>query len=189
MGEPKLHYHASYYFGNAPGEKKITVPEFVPVEVEGGFQNLIYHPKRLFMDGLFRTVEELLSFEDERMVTRISNSSDRFFFAGIREPRFVTDPVLIDAMFQTGGMLDVMTTEKIILPYRMNRMNFYRKPERHVKYLCITEKTNSEGEFNTYNVTLCDSDGNVFIEIIDFQMIQVSNVEEGMSIRGNIRRK
>jgi malonyl CoA-acyl carrier protein transacylase/acyl carrier protein len=189
MGDPKLHYHAKYYFGESLGEKKIEIPEFVPVTVEGGFQELIYHPKRLFMDGLFRTVEELLSFEEERMITRISNSSDRFFFAGVKEPVFITDPVLVDAMFQTGGMLDVMTTEKIILPYKMNRMNLYKKPKRHAKYLCITEKTKSQGEYNTYNVTLCDETGDVYIEIIDFQMIQVSNVEEGMSIRGNIKRK
>ncbi|MBN2771115.1 MAG: SDR family oxidoreductase, partial [Spirochaetes bacterium] len=187
MGDPKLHYQAEFIFGKPLADKKITVPEFKPALITGNFQDLIYHPKRLFMHGLFKTVEELLSFEEERMITRVCNSSDREFFAGVQNPEFTTDPVLVDAMFQTGGMLDVMTTEKIILPYMMKEMKFYRKPEKNVPYLCITEKTAATADINTYNLTLCSEDGQVYLEILDFEMIQVGDVEPGMSIKDKIK--
>jgi len=190
MGDPTLHYQADFIFADKPLEsKKIVIPPFKAPEIKGSFQEMIYHPERLFMDGLFRTVEELVSFEPTRMITTIANTSDRDFFAGEKEPEFTTDPVLVDAMFQTGGMLEVMTSEQIILPYMMKQMRFYKAPQKNVKYLCITEKTAAGDEYNSYNLVLCTTQGDVLLEIEEFQMVRVGHVREGESILDRIKMK
>jgi 3-oxoacyl-(acyl-carrier-protein) synthase/NAD(P)-dependent dehydrogenase (short-subunit alcohol dehydrogenase family)/acyl carrier protein len=179
MGQPTLHYQGTYRFGSEPlPEERIALPPFIPVAYEGNIQDLLYHPSRLFMDGLFRTVEEILSFEPQRLIARIVNSSTKPFFADGTPPAFMTDVALVDAMFQTGGMLEVMTTNVIVLPYSIGRMRFYRPMQKGAAYLCITEKTNQGTETNTYQLRLVDTDGLLHMAIDDFEMVQVDRLAE-----------
>nr|MDJ0669075.1 SDR family NAD(P)-dependent oxidoreductase [Desulfobacterales bacterium] len=177
MGAPKLHYHGSYTFGPAEtAPPVISLPEFHPVNYDGDIQALLYHPARLFMDGLFRTVEDILSFEADRLISRIRFSSDRPFMADDPRPAFVTDVAIVDAMFQTGGMLEVMTTNIIVLPYTIRRMHFHRPVAPQREYLCITQRIASGPETNTYRLQLVDPDGNCYITIEDFEMVQVDQL-------------
>jgi hypothetical protein len=58
---------------------------------------------------------------------------------------FVATPVIVDAMFQTGGLLESFTTNQTVLPYRIHEMKIYRDLEKYRKYYCITEKVESGG--------------------------------------------
>jgi hypothetical protein len=188
MGEPTLHYQGSYRFGAAPlPEEHVDLPPFVPVGYSGNVQDLLYHPSRLFMDGLFRTVEDILSFEPHRLISRIVNGSDKPFFADDPRPNFLTDVAIVDAMFQTGGMLEVMTTNVIVLPYTIGRMRFYRPMQKDVPYLCITEKTVQGEETNTYQLRLVDTDGRLHLAIDDFEMVQVDRLAEEHQIREELQ--
>ena len=177
MGEPTRHYQGSYRFGGAPlSSQQIALPPFRPVDYAGDIQELLYHPSRLFMDGLFRTVEDIVSFEPQRLISRIVNRSTKPFFADCPQPDFMTDVAVVDAMFQTGGMLEVMTTNIIVLPYAIGRMRFYRPLAKGTPYLCITEKTDQGEETNTYQLRLVDAAGRLHMAIDDFQMVQVDRL-------------
>nr|MDJ0811975.1 SDR family oxidoreductase [Desulfobacterales bacterium] len=177
MGDPKLHYSGTYTFGaTEAAPAAITLPAFHPVDFEGDIQTLLYHPARLFMDGLFRTVEEILSFEDDRLISQIRSASDRPFFADDPRPRFLTDVAVVDAMFQTGGMLEVMTTNIIVLPYTIGRMQFHRTVAPGQTYLCITQRVRQGEETNTYRLQLVDAQGQCYITIEDFEMVQVDRL-------------
>ncbi|MGD8268510.1 MAG: SDR family NAD(P)-dependent oxidoreductase, partial [Desulfobacterales bacterium] len=177
LGEPKLHYHGTYTFGPAEAAPPvISLPEFHPVNYDGDIQALLYHPARLFMDGLFRTVEDILSFEADRLISRIRFTSDRPFMADDPRPAFVTDVAVVDAMFQTGGMLEVMTTNIIVLPYTIRRMHFHRPVAPQREYLCITQRIASGQETNTYRLQLVDPEGHCYITIEDFEMVQVDQL-------------
>jgi 3-hydroxymyristoyl/3-hydroxydecanoyl-(acyl carrier protein) dehydratase len=177
MGDPKQHYNGTYTFGPAEeAPSTITVPEFHPVDYEGDIQALLYHPSRLFMDGLFRTVEDILSFEEDRLISQIRSASDRPFFADDARPAFLTDVAVVDAMFQTGGMLEVMTTNIIVLPYTIGRMHFHRPVAPGQTYLCITQRIAQGQETNTYRLQLVDADGQCYITIEDFEMVQVDRL-------------
>jgi 3-hydroxymyristoyl/3-hydroxydecanoyl-(acyl carrier protein) dehydratase len=179
MGEPTLHYQGTYRFGKAAlPSSKVSLPTFSPVGYTGDIQELLYHPSRLFMDGLFRTVEEIVSFEPQRLISRIVNRSTKPFFADCPRPDFMTDVAVVDAMFQTGGMLEVMTTNIIVLPYAIGRMRFYRPLTKGTPYLCITEKTDQGEETNTYQLRLVDEKGRLHMAIDDFQMVQVDRLRE-----------
>jgi hypothetical protein len=179
MGEPTLHYEGVYRFGRSPLPKdQISLPPFSPVGYGGDIQELLYHPSRLFMDGLFRTVEDIVSFEPRRLISRIVNRSAKPFFADCPQPAFMTDVAVVDAMFQTGGMLEVMTTHVIVLPYAIGRMRFYRPLQKGRPYLCITEKTDQGEETNTYQLRLADDDGRLYMAIDDFQMVQVDRLAQ-----------
>nr|MBL0712393.1 SDR family NAD(P)-dependent oxidoreductase [Desulfobacterales bacterium] len=179
MGTPKQHYNGTCTFGPAEAEPTaITVPEFYPVNYDGDIQALLYHPARLFMDGLFRTVEDILSFEDDRLISRIHSTSNKPFFADDPRPAFLTDVAVVDAMFQTGGMLEVMTTNIIVLPYTIGRMHFHQPVEAGREYLCITQRIARGQETNTYRLQLVAPDGKCYITIEDFEMVRVDRLSE-----------
>ncbi len=128
------------------------------------------------MDGLFRTVEEILSFDGETLVTRIRNSSEKPFFADNPDPDFLTDVAVVDAMFQTGGMLEVMAGSDIVLPKSIARARFFGSIQRNVDYICMTRKSISGKETNSYDLTLVDEDGVLLLEINGFEMVKVDKL-------------
>ncbi len=177
MGDPKRHYQGLFEFSmQKPEQVEIRIPKFTPVQYDGNIQDLLYHPSRLFMDGLFRTVEDILSFEPQVLISRVRNSSQKQFFAGDAAPDFITDVAIVDAMFQTGGMLEVMTTHEIVLPARIRRMDFYGKLQKNREYICITRKTDNGPKANTYQLDLVDMDGMLLIRIEDFEMVKVDKL-------------
>jgi 3-hydroxymyristoyl/3-hydroxydecanoyl-(acyl carrier protein) dehydratase len=141
------------------------------------------------MDGLFRTVEDILSFEPNRLISRIVNSSGKPFFADCPQPDFMTDVAIVDAMFQTGGMLEVMSTNLIVLPYTIGRMRFYKPLQKETPYLCITEKTTQGEETNTYQLRLVDTEGLLHVAIDDFEMVQVDQLAEENQILNALQTK
>ncbi|RLC33255.1 MAG: polyketide synthase, partial [Deltaproteobacteria bacterium] len=187
MGDPKRHYQGLFEFsGQKPEQIRVRIPEFTPVQYNGNIQDLLYHPARLFMDGLFRTVEDILSFEPQVLISRVRNSSEKQFFAGDAAPDFITDVAIVDAMFQTGGMLEVMTTHEIVLPARIRQMSFYGQLQKNREYICITRKTDNGQKANIYQLDLVDPDGMLLIRIEDFEMVKVDRLAPENRITGKI---
>jgi acyl transferase domain-containing protein/NAD(P)H-dependent flavin oxidoreductase YrpB (nitropropane dioxygenase family)/acyl carrier protein/NAD(P)-dependent dehydrogenase (short-subunit alcohol dehydrogenase family) len=177
MGAPKLHYQGRYTFAEKPLEsKRIQIPEFRKISWTGDFESLVYDPKRLFMFGLFGTITDINSFDGETLITTVEDFSDKEFFKGVKAPRFVAAPVLVDAMFQTGGLLEFFTTSRTVLPYRIKAMLFYADVKRHTPYYCITQKINSGDETNTYDLKLVDKKGNVYIHVDGFEMVKLNRL-------------
>ena len=96
------------------------------------------------MDGLFRTVTAVDGFDGQRLAVRIAHPAEREFFAGVAAPRFATDVQLVDAMFQTGGMLEVLTSGDIVLPYRIRRMNWYGAAPRRGPRLPLPDRADRQ---------------------------------------------
>ncbi|MFH1154354.1 MAG: SDR family NAD(P)-dependent oxidoreductase [Pseudomonadota bacterium] len=179
MGDPTLHYQGRCVVSDKPVKSKtVTLPEFRPVTLDSDLSDIVYHPKRLFMNGLFGTIVDINSFDGTTLVTTVKDFSNREFFKGVTRPRLKTPAVIVDAMFQTGGLLEFFTTSITVLPYRIRRITFFQTPEKHREYLCITTRTESGDETNTYQLKLTDRQGNLFIEVEDFQMVKLNTVEE-----------
>ncbi|MCD4742487.1 MAG: KR domain-containing protein, partial [Desulfobacteraceae bacterium] len=177
MGDPILHYQGKYRFADKPLKaKKIKIPEFTPVKYDGEVETLVYNPKRLFMFDLFRTITEINSFDGEKLITTIKDTSKKDFFKGSKNPNFVAAPVFVDAMFQTGGLLEFFTTNMTVLPYRIESLKFYKDVLKNKEYYCITEKINSGEETNTYNLKLVGKKGNLYIEVSSFEMIKINQL-------------
>ena len=188
VGDPKCHYQATVTFSEkGPDSLKTTLPAFKRVRYDGNIQELLYHPSRLFMDGLFRTVTDILSFEPQMLISKVCNSSRKEFFSGVASPDFITDVAIVDAMFQTGGMLEVMTTNEIVLPSSIRKMTFYRPVKKHADYICITRKTDAGREANTYQLELVDPDGRLLIAIEDFSMVKVDRLAPEHRITDRLR--
>ncbi len=179
MGDPKLHYQGVFEFSETrPDSKTIEIGPFSPLSWEGDLDSLVYHPNRLFMFGLFATITDINSFDGTTLVTTVEDSSEAEFFKGEKNPKFQASPVLVDAMFQTGGLLEFLTSSRTVLPFKIEEMNFYRVPEKNTPYYCITRKIDSGEETNTYNLTLADSAGKVCIEINEFQMVKLARLDK-----------
>ncbi|MCK5311834.1 MAG: acyltransferase domain-containing protein, partial [Desulfobacteraceae bacterium] len=177
MGDPILHYQGKYKFADKPLKaKKIKVPEFTPVKYDGDVETLVYNPKRLFMFGLFGTITDINSFDGKKLITTINDTSEKEFFKGLKNPNFVAAPVFVDAMFQTGGLLEFFTTNMTVLPYKIESLKFYKPVLKNEEYYCITEKINSGEETNTYNLKLVDKKGNIYIEVSSFEMVKINQL-------------
>ena len=129
------------------------------------------------MFGLFGTITGIDSFDGNTLITTVEDISKKDFFKGVQNPNFVAAPVLVDAMFQTGGLLEFFTTSRTVLPYRINCLKFYRNVEKNKKYFCITQKKASEEETKTYDLKLVDEKGNVFIEVDSFEMVKLNQLD------------
>ena len=178
MGDPKLHYEGKYRFEDKPLKpKKIKLPAFKPVSYTGDLETLIYNPKRLFMFGLFGTIKDINSFDGKTLVTTMADTSEKEFFKGVKNPNFVASPIIVDAMFQTGGLFEFFTTSRIVLPFKIETLRFYKDIEKSSDYFCITQRQASGEETNTYNLKLVDKKGNVFIEVINFEMVKLNKID------------
>ncbi|WP_022667713.1 type I polyketide synthase [Desulfospira joergensenii] len=179
MGDPKRHYQGMFEFSKTrPESKTIDLPEFSPLSWEGDLESLVYHPSRLFMFGLFGTITDINSFDGTTLVTTIEDKSDAEFFKGVADPRFQAAPVMVDAMFQTGGLLEFLTSSRTVLPYKIQEMRFYETPGKNRPFYCITKKKDAGEETNTYDLTLADTSGRVYIEIRGFQMVKLNPLDE-----------
>jgi hypothetical protein len=178
MGEPKLHYEGKYKFSKKSLKaKKVKLPQFSPISFKGELETLVYNPKRLFMFGLFGTITDINSFDGKTLITTMEDNSRKEFFKGVTNPNFVAFPILVDAMFQTGGLLEFFTTSRTVLPYKIKTLKFYKDVKKNTKYLCITQKQASQEETNTYDLKLVDKKGNVYIEIIGFEMVKINRLD------------
>ncbi|MBW2356348.1 MAG: polyketide synthase dehydratase domain-containing protein, partial [Deltaproteobacteria bacterium] len=103
-----------------------------------------------------------------------------------------TDVQLIDAMFQTGGMLEVLTSGDIVLPFGIRRLRWYGPPRRGPVYRCLTERIASAEKTVTYRLTLADAADRAVVEIEGFEMVKVDRLqpEDRIAERlvGNLRR-
>lgn len=111
------------------------------------------------------------------MITSVQGNSRKAFFKGVTDPNFVAAPILMDAMFQTGGLFEFFTTSRTVLPYKIKFLKFYRDVERHTKYFCITQKVTSGEETNTYHLKLVDEKGNLFIDVDSFEMVKLNRLD------------
>ena len=188
MGEPKTHYRGILSFDSKPlAPRTVELPDFQEVTWEGDLASLVYHPRRLFMSGLFNTITDVNSFDGTTLVTTLRDDSEANFFKGVANPEFVAAPVLVDAMFQTGGLLEFFTSSRTVLPFRIRALSFYRTPEKKTSYYCMTKKTASGEETNVYDVRLCDDKGGLLIDIQGFEMVKLNRLDEADRIAQKVR--
>ena len=179
-----LHYEGSFYFDNNElPSKKIALPKFNKLQINDNLASLIYHPKRLFMEGLFKTIEEISHYDGKLLISKIMDKLDKEFFKNEKEPKFLSNVVIVDAMFQTGGIFEFLKTDMLVLPLKIANMKFYSYPKKNEEYFCITEKMSDNENTNTYKLILTDKSGNIFIEIDNFEMIKISKIDKKYSIK------
>ena len=187
MGDPKQHYQGRFFLApDRPEPEKIDLPAFTPVSWEGELRDLVYHPRRLFMFGLFETITDINSFDGSTLVTTVADRSGAPFFKGVTDPAFQAAPVLVDAMFQTGGLLEFLTTSRTVLPFRIAEMTFFAPVAKNTDYFCITQKKASGKETNTYDLMLTDDTGKVFIKVTGFEMVKLNRLDPADRISGRV---
>jgi acyl carrier protein/NAD(P)-dependent dehydrogenase (short-subunit alcohol dehydrogenase family) len=185
LGDATIHYNGIYRFASkAPEAVTIKIPKLKKVTWEGNLDEHLYHPKRLFMFGLFKSISDIIGVNDSSMVAVIHNKHKGPFFANIVRPAFQTNPVVVDGAFQICGLSEFLTGSESILPYRIRKMQFFRKVETHDEYICVVKNTGRDDNEKTrsFDVDLADRDGNLFFRIEGFQMIAVEKLAEEFRI-------
>ena len=185
MGNATLHYKGIYVFGAKPAIEKGKMPTLPKVSWVGDLDPLLYHPQRLFMTDLFKTIANIEGSDDKSLVTKLFNKYDVPFFAHIDSPQFISDPVIVDGIFQTAGFVEFMISDDAVLPYRISKMTRYQMLDHKGEYYCaVTLVSRNDAEkTRAFNVELVDSNGNVAVRIEKFEMIAVNKITEEVSVR------
>ena len=174
-----LHYQGKFKIGtDSPVLGEISVPALSEFKVDAQWQEQIYQPDRLFMDGLFRSVEKLASLDEDSLVTVVQWRPGREFFKGQTYPEFATPVVIMDAMFQTGGILEFFTSADVMLPYTIRKVLFSGTVLPDTPYFCVTRRLAQAGDTKTYHMQLVEPSGRVIIDIQDFEMVRVDRLAE-----------
>ncbi len=190
MGAPKLHYQADIVVGKRKtGTEKIKIPPFSKIEDSETLAGMIYHPQRLFMDDLFRTIIDIVSFDGTTLITKMSDKSRSAFFTDDPCPAFLTDVVMLDAMFQTGGVFEFLTDSSLVLPYKIGSLKFYEQGIKDHDYLCITTRTSSDEETDTFDIDLVDEAGKCLMVLKYFQMVKLHKLPETLRINTQVSMK
>ncbi len=163
--------------GNALGT--VDVPELPGLHTDAAWQEQIYQPQRLFMDGLFRSVDQLVALKEDQLITMVQWRPGRQFFKGQAHPAFLTPVVIMDAIFQTGGILEFFTSRDVVLPYGIQSAQFSGQVLPNTPYICITRRTDQADDTKTYQMQLADISGNILIDIQNFQMVKVDRLAPG----------
>jgi NADP-dependent 3-hydroxy acid dehydrogenase YdfG/3-hydroxymyristoyl/3-hydroxydecanoyl-(acyl carrier protein) dehydratase len=174
-----LHYQAKVKIGtDVPAFDEIATPEISEFKVDAQWQEQIYHPDRLFMDGLFRSVDQLALLDEDSLVTVVQWRPGREFFKGHAYPEFATPVVIMDAIFQTGGILEFFTSTDVMLPYTIRKASFAGTVLPNTPYFCVTRRLAQGDDTKTYHMQLADTSGRVLIDVQDFEMVRVDRLAE-----------
>ncbi|WP_020585752.1 type I polyketide synthase [Desulfobacter curvatus] len=174
-----LHYQGKFKIGtDFPVLDEISTPALSEFKVDTQWQEQIYHPERLFMDGLFRSVDQLAALDEDSLVTVVQWRPGREFFNGQTYPEFATPVVIMDAVFQTGGILEFFTSADVMLPYAIRKVSFAGDVLPNTPYFCVTRRMAQDSDTKTYHMQLADPSGRVVVDIQDFQMVRVDHLAE-----------
>ena len=168
-----------------PGVQLMAIPDLPGLRHKGSLGDLIYRPTRLFMDGVFRSIESVAGFDGRQLVTLMRDPGQGFFFAGVKGPDFRIPVVLLDAMFQTGGLFNMLGKGTPVLPSSFSRMRIFDMPEARTAYVCVTEKKAELEKTDLFDMALVDANGRLMVRVEDFQMIRIP-AAAGFSLEGEV---
>ena len=184
-GEETLHYRGTFRFDDRqPQAGPIDLPALSPVDAAAKVERMVYHPDRLFMDGLFRSVDQILHIDERTLVTRLKRPEAGPFFTGGETPDFLTDVVLVDAMFQSCGIFAFLTGGDVALPRAMDRMSFFQRPVGTGPFLCRVARAGDDRDHPAFDVDLTDGEGRPLIKAANFAMVRVGRLSDGDPVRG-----
>lgn len=57
-------------------------------------------------------------------------------------------------------------------------MTIHNTVEKGRPYFCITTKSSSDQDTNTYQLQLVNEKGDLFVEVVDFQMVKLNKLDK-----------
>ncbi len=190
--ERKLHYSGQVIL-SATGHRQFTTDLPAPDNIswDGDFRDLVYQPERFFMTGRFQTIQEIVSLADGLLVTRLCDTGTGEFLAGKFMPVFHFDPIMMDAMFQSAGILEMLQASSFSLPSGFRRARLYQPIEARREHLCLVRRQDGandhpkNGNMASYRLELADAEGNLYAAIDGFTMVRLHRIteEKNLSVR------
>ena len=188
IGNPTTHFNAVINFGKelyAP--EKFDMPEFQNMFIDGSLHELLYHPERLFMDDMFKTISDVMYFDNTTLVTKLHNNSNKQCFRDKKSNNFITDIFTLDGMFQSCGVITFINQSIIILPYEITKIKFYGKTNPENEYYCCTRILSDNNETAEFEIRLTDKDNNLLVHVEKMIMVKVYKIPEEYRIYNKIR--
>ena len=187
IGDTTVHYEGVYSFGDEyPQAPSAELPHVNNFHYDGKLRELLYHPDRLFMDEMFETIENILHSDNNTILAKLHNKNDHRCFSDRDDNNFITDVITLDGMFQTCGVIEMLSTNNLVLPYKIASMKIYADVTPDNEYLCLTRKTDERSDGNDYRIQLFSMDHKLLFDIEKMTMIKVGKLSEEAKINDKV---
>ena len=126
--------------------------------------------KGMFHGPSFRVLDGIIQADGEQVLSVYKKPEEPLFDSG--DKKLISNPLLIEAAFQTCGYRDVLVENKITLPDYIGSLwlNLTDKPKDNLFVLAKYTGKNIEGK-SLYNTFVFDENGKLWVELQDYQMV------------------
>ena len=124
----------------------------------------------MFHGPSFKVLDGIIQADGEQVLSVYKKPSAPLFEEG--DKALLSNPLIIEAAFQTSGYRDILVENKITLPDYIGALwlNLTDTPKDNLFVLAKYTGKNIEGK-SLYNTFVFDENGKLWAELKDFQMI------------------
>ncbi|BBA36100.1 4'-phosphopantetheinyl transferase [Methylocaldum marinum] len=128
----------------------------------------IYRDRHLFHGPVYQSLVGRIVLGDRGAAGELLVKAPEIMFRSIREPQFLTEPALLDAVGQLIGIW-AMQRERYVFPISIGKLELYRPtPAPGTQCPVLIEITRDEGKLLVADVEIQDGAGAVWMRIKDW---------------------
>jgi phosphopantetheinyl transferase (holo-ACP synthase) len=151
-------------------------PPACPDRVANGRPSTL-RPERLYIDGMFhgrrwQGVSAIDQTAEHGAVASLTVMPSEDFFLSLGSPRFVLDPIALDAAGQVIGFwtLERLASGKIIFPFRLETLELYGPPRPVGEALTCLASIELIGEHQIRSdIDLVDAEGHLWMRLVGWE--------------------
>ena len=183
LGDNRLHFTAEIYLNNEKVKEVESLGNGKIAEIirqykkDGSFKitdDEIY--KRFFHGPKFQVHAGILNVDGNEVLGKMADKDDEIF-SFIKKPRFISDPLVVEAAFQNAGLLGMIKNNVSSLPDTIEELVFKEIP-KDVDNLYIWARHSGDDENKqVYSTEIIDSKGNVYSAMKGYKMITTGELK------------
>ncbi len=186
LGANKLHFEATVVVSGKGADKKKLKTNGVNMELIRNARNgeriidnrEIY--KRFFHGPKFQVHAGVINIEGKMIYGELAGKTrkgeDHFSF--VKKPRFISNPMAIEAAFQNAGMYAMKKDSKMALPDGIDELVFVQIPSGAKDLYMSAKHVKSDDLKHEYDTVVLDGEGNVYSVMKGYRMINIGDLKE-----------
>ena len=92
------------------------------------------------MDSSLNNINKILTFDEDILITSVTNNLPNEIYINETENNFVTYPAAIESMFQSACILETLCSSRNKVPNKFSTIKFYKELLNNFEYVCIVKK-------------------------------------------------
>ncbi|MDY6935352.1 MAG: SDR family NAD(P)-dependent oxidoreductase [Spirochaetota bacterium] len=135
--------------------------------------------KRFFHGPVFQVHNGVLNLNtDKKRIVGAVGIKNEKIFKSIEKPRFIANPMTIEAALQNAGIYGMANANMSSLPDAITELEFRKIPDKVDSLFILAEHIGNEEDKHIYDTEIFDNDGNLYSRMKGYKMINTEELEE-----------